>query len=53
MADMDKKDFAAVIGLMVVGGAVLSTDALGSYQWLGWIPLLGGIGYIVYRLKKT
>jgi len=47
------KQWGALIGLIVLGGAVLSTDfpdAVSNYKWLGWIPLLIGVGIIVGKI---
>ena len=53
MAEIDKKDLGTMIGLMVVGGAMLLTEGMGDYAILGVFPLFGGIGYVLYKLKKN
>jgi len=52
MAEIDKKDLGTMIGLMVVGGVMILTEGMGDYAILGVFPLFGGIGYVLYKLKK-
>jgi len=55
MADLAMKELGGSIGLIVIGGAVLSISFpsdLVNFQWLGWIPLVGGLGYLVLKVKR-
>lgn len=53
MAEIDKKDLGTLIALMVVGGAMILTEGMGDYSILGVFPLFGGIGYVIYKIKKN
>jgi len=49
------KDLGGIIVLIVVGGAILSAsfpESIKNFQWLGWIPLVGGIIYLVIKVKN-
>jgi len=50
------RELIGCIVLIVIGGAVLSIPfplEIASLQWLGWIPLIGGIAYLVLKVKKS
>ena len=49
------RDLGGVIGLIVVGGAILSVsfpESIKNLQWFGWVPLVGGIIYLVIKVKN-
>jgi len=55
LADLSIRELVVCIVLIVIGGGVLSVpfpSELVNLQWLGWIPLIGGLGYLVLKVKR-
>ena len=48
------RDVSGIIAGIVIGGAILSApfpDSLESFQWLGWVPIIIVIIYLVIKVK--